>query len=85
MRVDWLVWSNPLALWWSFLVLVSAGNLAFLLFLHSGYRTARWPRRAGALVIEPLFLLAAAYVIGSVVLSILALFCGLWLVRAIYA
>jgi CrcB protein len=28
---------------------------------------------------------AAAYVIGSVVLSILALFAGLWIVRAIYA
>ena len=28
---------------------------------------------------------AAAYVIGSAVLSILALFAGLWIVRAIYA
>ena len=31
------------------------------------------------------YLQAAAYVIGSVVLSILALFAGLWIVRAIYA
>jgi CrcB protein len=29
--------------------------------------------------------LAAAYVIGSVVLSILALFAGLWIMRAVYA
>ena len=29
--------------------------------------------------------LAAAYVVGSVVLSILALFAGLWIVRAVYA
>jgi CrcB protein len=29
--------------------------------------------------------LAAAYVIGSVTLSILALFAGLWIVRALYA
>ncbi|HEY8255627.1 MAG TPA: fluoride efflux transporter CrcB [Rhizomicrobium sp.] len=29
--------------------------------------------------------LAAAYVIGSVVLSIAALFAGLWIIRAIYA
>ena len=29
--------------------------------------------------------LAAAYVIGSVVLSIAALFAGLWIVRALYA
>jgi CrcB protein len=31
------------------------------------------------------YLQAAGYVIGSVVLSILALFAGLWIVRAIYA
>jgi CrcB protein len=29
--------------------------------------------------------LAAAYVVGSAVLSILALFAGLWMIRAIYA
>jgi CrcB protein len=28
---------------------------------------------------------ASAYVVGSVVLSILALFAGLWIVRALYA
>ena len=31
------------------------------------------------------YMQAAAYVIGSVVLSILALFAGLWIVRVIYA
>src|SRR3954464_8757973 len=31
------------------------------------------------------YALAAGYVIGSVVLSILALFAGLWIIRAIYA
>ena len=31
------------------------------------------------------YVLAGAYVIGSVVLSILALFAGLWLVRSFYA
>ena len=31
------------------------------------------------------YLQAAAYIIGSVVLSILALFAGLWIVRTIYA
>src|SRR5580693_3620398 len=70
MRVDWLVWSNPLALWWSFLVLVSVGNLAFLFFLHSRYRTTHWPRRAGALAFEPLLLLGAAYAIGCAFRSI---------------
>jgi CrcB protein len=31
------------------------------------------------------YLPAAGYIIGSVVLSIAALFCGLWIVRALYA
>jgi len=31
------------------------------------------------------YALAAGYIIGSVVLSIVALFCGLWLVRVVYA
>jgi CrcB protein len=31
------------------------------------------------------YLQACAYVIGSVVLSIMALFAGLWIVRSIYA
>ena len=31
------------------------------------------------------YMAAAGYIIGSVVLSILALFAGLWIVRAIYA
>jgi CrcB protein len=30
------------------------------------------------------YMLAAGYIIGSVVLSIAALFCGLWIVRVIY-
>jgi hypothetical protein len=70
-RVDWLVWSNPLALWWSFLILVSAANLAFLFFLYSRYRTNDWTRHSGALGLEPLFFLGAAYVIGCAFRSIL--------------
>jgi hypothetical protein len=71
MRLDWLAWSNPLAIWWSFLILVSAGNLALLLHLHSQYRRTGSPRRAGALAVEPLLLLCAAYVIGCAFRSIL--------------
>ena len=71
MRLDWLAWSNPLAIWWSFLIPVSAGNLALLLHLHSQYRRTGSPRRAGALAVEPLLLLCAAYVIGCAFRSIL--------------
>jgi hypothetical protein len=71
MRLDWLAWSNPLAIWWSFLILVSAGNLALLLHLHSQYRRTGPPRRAGARAVEPLLLLCAAYVIGCAFRSML--------------
>ena len=71
MRLDWLAWSNPLAIWWSFLILVSAGNLALLLNLHSQYSRTGSPRRAGARAVEPLLLLCAAYVIGCAFRSIL--------------
>ena len=71
MRLDWLAWSNPLAIWWSFLILVSAGNLALLLNLHSQYRRTGSPRRAGARAVEPRLLLCAAYVIGCAFRSIL--------------
>jgi hypothetical protein len=28
MSLDWLSWSNPVALWWSFLLVVSGINVA---------------------------------------------------------
>jgi hypothetical protein len=71
MQIEWLAWSNPLAIWWSFLILVSVGNLALLLFLHSRYRTKNPKRSSGALAMEPLLLLGAAYVIGCAFRSIL--------------
>jgi hypothetical protein len=71
MWLNWIVWSNPLAIWWGFLILVSASNLAFLLHLHSKYRRTGSPRRAGACTVEPLLLLCSTYVIGCAFRSIL--------------
>jgi hypothetical protein len=71
MRLDWLVWSNPLAIWWSFLILVSGGNVALLLHLHFRYRRTGSPRRVSAPAVDPLLLLSAAYVIGCAFRSIL--------------
>jgi hypothetical protein len=71
MRIDWLTWSNPLAIWWSFLIVVSAANVALLVVLRSHYRATNRPRRSSALAAEPLFLLGAAYVIGCAFRSIL--------------
>jgi hypothetical protein len=71
MRLDWLAWSNPVAIWWSFLILVSAGNIALLLGLHFRFRKTSRTTRAGALATEPLLLLSAAYVIGCAFRSVL--------------
>ena len=51
-----------------------------------GYTTFSTFSLDSALLMERgAYVQAGAYVIGSVVLSILALFAGLWLVRALYA
>jgi hypothetical protein len=71
MRLDWLTWSNPVSVWWSFLVLVSAANIALLLGLRSRFRGARSERRVRAFAIEPLLLLSAAYVFGCAFRSVL--------------
>jgi hypothetical protein len=71
MRLDWLAWSNPVAIWWSFLILVSAGNIALLVRLHFHFRQTGLRRRAGAFAAEPLLLLCAAYVVGCAFRSVL--------------
>jgi len=51
-----------------------------------GYTTfSTFSLNSALLLQKGAYLQAAAYMIGSVVLSVLALFAGLWLVRAIYA
>jgi hypothetical protein len=71
MRLDWLAWSNPVAIWWSFLILVSAGNIALFVRLHLHFRQTSLRRRAGAFATEPLLLLCAAYVVGCAFRSVL--------------
>jgi hypothetical protein len=65
MHFDWLVWSNPIALWWSFLVIVSAANIAGLGWLYSRLRKSR------IFAVEPLLLLGSAYVLGCAFRSLL--------------
>jgi hypothetical protein len=71
MRLDWLEWSNPVAVWWCFLIGVSALNLALLFGLFAASRKNASSGRNVALVIEPLILLSAAYVFGCAFRSIL--------------
>ena len=70
MSVAWLDWSNPVAIWWGFLLVVSAVNVAALLRLHGRFRGSRGDRPA-ARWIEPLLLLCAVYVLGCAFRSIL--------------
>jgi hypothetical protein len=69
MSMSWVTWSNPVAVWWTFLLTVSALNLALLLGLHASYRNFGSGNRAFA--IEPLALLCAAYVFGCAFRSVL--------------
>jgi hypothetical protein len=71
MSLDWVTWSNPVAIWWSFLVAASSANVALLLWLRRRFRRAAVGRRAGAVALELLLLLSAAYVFGCAFRSVL--------------
>jgi hypothetical protein len=71
MPLDWLTWSNPVAIWWSFLVSVSAVNVALLAGLYLRFRKAALGSRTGAPTIDPLLLLSATYVVGCAFRSVL--------------
>ena len=66
---------------------VSSEVRAFLTTgILGGYTTFSTFSLESALLIQrQAYVIATGYVIGSAILSIVALFCGLWLVRAIYA
>jgi hypothetical protein len=63
MTADWLDWSNPVAIWWGFLLATSAVNVAALLGLGWRFRAGA-PNRPARTLLEPLLLLCAVYVIG---------------------
>ncbi len=71
MSLDWIHWSNPVAIWWTFLVAVSAGNIAALLALYLHHRSSPSGRARTIAAIEPLLLLCAAYVLGCAFRSVL--------------
>jgi hypothetical protein len=71
MNFDWLDWSNPVALWWGFLVAVSFLNFGLLLGLQTCYRANPFGAPKATFAIEPLALLSAVYVFGCGFRSIL--------------
>ena len=66
-----LAWSNPLAQWWGFLILVSGTNIALWLWLYR--ELPAWPtvRLGGTPDVDLMLLLCAAYVFGCAFRSFL--------------
>jgi hypothetical protein len=70
MSFDWLTWSNPVAVWWCFLLVVSSANIALWLLLHRRFRKQASDLRRRMLSIELLVVLSAAYVFGCAFRSV---------------
>ena len=71
MSLAWLTWSNPIALWWLFLVTVSAVNVALWFKLCAFSVSTANTRHRGLFGVEPLVWLSGAYVFGCAFRSIL--------------
>ena len=71
MSLDWLDWSNPVAIWWSFLLTVSVANIALWLFVQRRLRGKTFAPQRGVLGLELMVLLCAAYVFGCAFRSLL--------------
>jgi len=71
MQFDWLAWSNPVAIWWGFLLAVSTANIGLWLVLHRHSRLRAFDRGFGPFRTELMVLLSAAYVFGCAFRSIL--------------
>jgi hypothetical protein len=70
-RSSSLAWSNPLALWWILLSLVSAANIAVWLVLYRQFQEQPPVGLAGTFGVQLMFLLSAAYVFGCAFRSFL--------------
>jgi hypothetical protein len=64
MSFDWLAWSNPVAIWWVSLLVVSSGNIALWLLLRHRLRKMTTSHSPGIFRIKLLVALGAAYVFG---------------------
>jgi hypothetical protein len=71
MHFDWLAWSNPVAIWWVFLLIVSSGNIGLWLLLRRQLRNRTPGRQWGGFRVELMVLLCAAYVFGCAFRSVL--------------
>jgi hypothetical protein len=70
--MDRLAWSNPVAIWWLALLIVSSANISLWFVVHRRSRRGMLDRGRGALRIELLMLLlCAAYVFGCAFRAVL--------------
>ncbi len=67
MHFDWLTWSNPVAVWWGFLLAVAGANILLWSALHRHFLR----RQCRSFRVELMVLLCAAYVFGCAFRSIL--------------
>lgn len=63
MNFEWIDAANPVAIWWMFLVAVSAKNMAVWMFLHRQYRNPHDVER-DLFPVKLMLWLCAAYVFG---------------------
>jgi hypothetical protein len=68
---DWLTWSNPVAIWWGFLLVVSVVNIGLWLQLNRRLRQGAPAGRRGRYAVELMLVLCAAYVFGCAFRSVL--------------
>ena len=71
MDFAWVTFSNPVAVWWLFLVAVSAANVALWFLLRHHLRNASRHLHAGLFRVELMTFLCAAYVFGCAFRSVL--------------
>jgi hypothetical protein len=64
MTFEWVTFSNPVAVWWLFLVVVSGVNVASWFALRHQLRNASRSLHAGLFRVELMTFLCAAYVFG---------------------
>jgi hypothetical protein len=70
MSFEWLAWSNPVAIWWGSLLVISGGNIALWLLVRHRLRKRTNDHSPGIFRIRLLVALGAAYVFGCAFRSV---------------
>ncbi len=71
MSLAWLDWSNPVAIWWGFLLVVSMANIALWVVVARQFSKRAAAIQRSIFGVELMVLLCAAYVFGCAFRSVL--------------